>query len=207
MTFAWSINLLTTMPFQVEQAEDLLIAFEIIGVPTHKPLVGDTYSLALIFERTEIEDTQPLVDAVWVNWEIGNGPRALVSVVDTYSDTGKTGADLMPSDPIANNWHVEDWTEVQPFTCQKLQSEGCDVLTAKIYKYWFEYNSMEDISLQDGTFLISLYTKRCGDGDQDCVTEQYNKESAWFFDISMTAGAQSLLAGIMIILPYVILYL
>ena len=67
-TFAWSINLLTTMPYVAEEADDMLLAFEIIGVPTHKPLVGDTYSLALIFERTDISDTQPLVDAVWVNW-------------------------------------------------------------------------------------------------------------------------------------------
>lgn len=93
-THAWSLNLLTTMPFAVEEAKDMLLAFEIIGVPTHKPLVGDTYSLALVFERTTIEDTQPLVDGVWVHWEIGNGPRAQVTAIDTFSDTGKTGADL-----------------------------------------------------------------------------------------------------------------
>ena len=85
----------------------------------------------------------------------------MVSARDTYSDKGKKGKDLMYQDPIANNWHVVDWTDVQPFTCEKLVSEGCDVLTAKIFKYWHEYNSIEDISLQHGTYLISLYTKKC----------------------------------------------
>ena len=192
------------MPHVAEEADDMLLAFEIVGVPTHKPLVGDTYSLALIFERTDIEDTQPLVDAVWVNWQIGNGPIAKVTAVDTYSDTGKGGKDLMAKDFIANNWHVEDWTDTEPYTCQKLESEGCDVLTAKIYKYWHEYNTQEDISLQDGTYLISLYTKTCGEGGSDCKTEQYNKESAWFFDISETANAYGLAVSMMSILPVIL---
>ena len=45
------------MPFVVNSATEMILAFEIVGVPTHIPLVGDTYSLALIFERTENRDT------------------------------------------------------------------------------------------------------------------------------------------------------
>lgn len=177
----------------------MLIAFEIIGIPTYKPLVGDFYQLALIFERTTIDDIQPIVDGVWVTWAIGNGPRAVVTATDTYSNKGKGGADLEERDPISNNWHVEDWTDVEPYTCQKLESEGCDVLTAKIYKYWHEYNSIEDISLQNGTYLISLYTRKCASETfDDCEgAEQYNKESAWFFDISETASALKLGQGLL----------
>jgi hypothetical protein len=160
----------------------MVIEFEIVGIPTHPPEVGDTYQLALIFERTNKSfnpNYEPLVDAVWVNWTIGNGPRAAVNAVDTYAYAGNSGADLADHDELANNWHVRDWTDVMPYTCQKIDSEGCDVLTAKIYKYWFEYNSLEDISLQDGTFLVSLYTRKCpgppSQKDLDCVVEQYDK--------------------------------
>ena len=53
----------------------------------------------------------------------------------------------MDRDPMANNWHVVDWTDVEPYTCQKITSDGCDVLTAKVYKYWHEYNTAEDLNL------------------------------------------------------------
>jgi len=56
------------MPFAVPEANDLIIAFEIVGVPTYKPLVGETYTIGLVFERTTIQDIVPLVDGVWVSW-------------------------------------------------------------------------------------------------------------------------------------------
>jgi hypothetical protein len=36
------------MPFAV-QPSDLRFGFEIVGVPTHPPMVGDVYDMALIF--------------------------------------------------------------------------------------------------------------------------------------------------------------
>ena len=125
-------------------------------------------------------------------------------MVDTYSDRGKKGADLETRDPIANNWHVADWKNVEPYTCLKINSEGCDMLTAKIYKYWHEYNTQEDISLQNGTYLISLYTRVCDDKLTECRTEQYNKESAWFFDILETAHASIGLMASFCILPLIL---
>lgn len=175
-------------------ASDMLIAFEIVGVPTVPPVVGETYQIALIFERTTIADYQGLVDGVWVNWEITNGPKAKVTAEDTFSYAGSTGKDLAEKDLIGNNWHVADWTYAQPFTCQKLESEGCDILTAKIYKYWHEFNTIEDVSLANGIYLISLFTKKCS-GVSNCETEQYNKESVRMIDISLTAGGQFLAAG------------
>ncbi len=80
-----------------------------------------------------------MVDAVWVNWSVGNGPRAFVTATDTYSNTGKTGYDLEPFDSVYNDWYVDDWTDVQPLTCVKVKTKGCDILTAKVYKYWHQY--------------------------------------------------------------------
>ena len=98
---------------------------------------------------------------------------------------------------MSNNWHVADWTSVEPFTCQKIDSEGCDVLTAKIFRYWLEYNQVEDFSLQGGSYLVSLYTKKCqSKGSEDCVTEQYNKENVWLIDVwGIDSAFQTLVAG------------
>ena len=127
-----------------------------------------------------------MVDAVWVKWEIGNGPAAFVTATDTFSLTGTKGVNLEKSDPLANNWHVKDWTSVEQFTCEKIESEGCDVLTAKIYKYWHEYNTIEDFDMSNDNYMISLYTKKCSSsGTSECETEQYNKEVAWFFDTAV----------------------
>ena len=65
-TYAWTLNMLTTMPFMAQSGQDMQLAFEIVGIPTHPPQVGDSYQLALVFERTTIDDYQPLVDGVWV---------------------------------------------------------------------------------------------------------------------------------------------
>lgn len=71
------------------------------------------------------------------------------------------------------------------------------MLTAKIFKYWHEYNQVEDFSLQDGAYLVSLYTKKClSKGSNDCVTEQYNKESVWLINLWGYGGAfQTVLTG------------
>ena len=71
-----------------------MLAFEIVGFPTYQPEVGEIYQLGLVFERTDKEDVSPLVDGVWVTWEVQNGPTATVSAQDTYSISGKSGADL-----------------------------------------------------------------------------------------------------------------
>ncbi len=41
-TYPWSLNLLTDMPNNVPPS-DLKFGFEIVGVPTHPPLVGEYY--------------------------------------------------------------------------------------------------------------------------------------------------------------------
>lgn len=87
------------------------------------------------------------MDAVWVTWVIDNGPVANITITDTYSNTGKLGVDLEDSDPIGNNWHLEDWTEKEAYTCTKINSGGCDILTAKIFRYWHEYNTFEDFDM------------------------------------------------------------
>lgn len=53
-----------------------------------------------------------MVDGVWINWSVGNGPRAFVTATDTYSNKGKTGYDLEPFDSVYNDWYVDDWTDV-----------------------------------------------------------------------------------------------
>jgi len=63
-------------------------------VPPTAPIAGDTYELAIIFKRTAERNPTPFVDGVWVSWIVGNGPKALVSVQDTYSYTGDTIYDL-----------------------------------------------------------------------------------------------------------------
>jgi hypothetical protein len=77
-----------------------------------------------------------LVDGIWVSWNIGNGPNATVTVEDTYSYTGMTLRDLQPQDTLQNDWSVVNWTAVEAYTCQKVKSDGCDVLTAKVERPW-----------------------------------------------------------------------
>ena len=50
---------------------------------------------------------------MWVKWEIGNGPAAFVTATDTFSNNGTKGVNLELNDPLANNWHVKDWTSVE----------------------------------------------------------------------------------------------
>ena len=134
-TFNWQINVNTTMPFMWPD-EEQAITLEIVGVPPVPPIAGDTYELAIIFKRTEVRNPTPLVDAVWVTWIVGNGPKALVSVLDTYSYSGNTIKDLQPGDTYSNDWSVVDWTATEPYTCQKVASNGCDILTARIQRPW-----------------------------------------------------------------------
>ena len=67
------------MPF-ITPDEEQIIALEIVGIPPVAPIAGDTYELAIIFKRTEVRNPTPFVDAIWVSWIVGNGPKALVSV-------------------------------------------------------------------------------------------------------------------------------
>jgi glycine cleavage system regulatory protein len=107
-----------------------------VGVPPVAPIAGETYSLAVIFKRTAERLPTPLVDAIWVNWKVTNGPNATVSVQDTYSYSGMTLADLQSRDTLQNDWSVTDWRSLEPYTCQKVKSGGCDILTARVERPW-----------------------------------------------------------------------
>ncbi len=98
-TFSWTVNVNTTMPF-ITPAEDQKIALEIVGIPPVAPIAGQEFKLAVIFKRTAERLPTPLVDGIWVSWNVGNGPNATVTVQDTYSYTGFTMTDLQAQDTL-----------------------------------------------------------------------------------------------------------
>ena len=95
-TFTWTINVNSTMPPNWSNPEDQIVALEIVGIPPVAPVSGDTYELAIIFKRTAVRNPTPFVDAVRVKWIVGNGPMAIVTTTDTYSNIGSTFYDLEP---------------------------------------------------------------------------------------------------------------
>jgi hypothetical protein len=67
------------MPFMTN-AEDEMITLEIVGIPPVAPIAGEEYRLAVIFKRTAERLPTPLIDGIWVIWNVGNGPNATVTV-------------------------------------------------------------------------------------------------------------------------------
>lgn len=70
-----------------------------------------------------------LTDVVRINWEIQNGPNAAVSVLDMYTNSNAVILKDFQKDSKNQDWTVTK-NPNEAWTCYKVNSQGCDVLTA-----------------------------------------------------------------------------
>jgi len=73
----------------------------------------------------------------------------------------------------SQNWKTTSWSD-ESNECVKIDTAGCDVLTAKIKRSWNDYVESEDLSLSGNTYSFSLATSHDGS------TETYDAKSLTF---------------------------
>ena len=84
------------------------------------------------------------------------------------SEVGLTG---LESDNTTQHWHVRTWED----ECVQVNSEGCDVLRAKIEKGdWTDWDDSEDIDFNAKAYQIQLIT------ELDSIQEEYSFEEFTF---------------------------
>ena len=105
-----------------------------------------------------------------INWEVRNGPSVYVTVEDMFNDS-EVGLTGLESDNNTQHWHVRTWED----ECVQVNSEGCDVLRAKIEKGdWTDWDDSEDIDFNAKAYQIQLIT------ELDSIQEEYSFEEFTF---------------------------
>ena len=90
-----------------------------------------------------------------MKWDIYNGPEANVEVEDMNDYSNYGNIDSFVKDRKYQQWSVKSWLP----ECTKLESAGCDILTAEISKTWTDWDSTEDADFNFGTYQVQLLSE------------------------------------------------
>ena len=109
-------------------------------------------------ERGDTCFDHPAADIVHLRWDVRNGPSARVSLHDTHANDQWLANPEFPIVDIDaeedSRWSLKDWGAA----CSKINSRGCDVLTAKIERKWdygnFIKHAETDLDFNGKTFAI-----------------------------------------------------